>query len=389
MPTPISHARLRIADQEARAHRLPGTNRWSTADGIVRSAAGKALGVRQIEGIHRAGAIDRLEDSGIIGVGRQTPVGVDRPGRRGVDRRVPAAARPVEPCLPVSSTASADEPRSRAPDRLEVAGQARQDSPRLRRDQYGKIGRSGQFPHAIDAVPLGDSHDRPGARIVGQTRVQGHRPRAHCRPPRRQNRLRSPGAWLRPPLPTSRADGEPAKPPAGYPFMDQDCENRCEQPWLRMPFPVIPVLDLKSGQAVHAVGGRRAYYQPIQSILHASSDPIALAGALCEVLSLRTLYVADLDAIEGGRPNLEVYRRILKHGPSLWIDSGVRDAASARPLLDLGPSSVTIVAGLETLEGPRELAAIVEEAGADRVVFSLDLFDGRPRMAAPAAWGTG
>jgi phosphoribosylformimino-5-aminoimidazole carboxamide ribotide isomerase len=152
-------------------------------------------------------------------------------------------------------------------------------------------------------------------------------------------------------------------------------------------FQVIPVLDLLNGRAVRAVGGRRAYYQPIQSILHASSEPITLARALRESLGTRTLYLADLDAIGGRPPCLDIYREIVALGVHMWIDPGVVDVASLAPLLELDPVSSTIVIGLETVRGPRELTKIVDQAGAARVVFSLDLFEGRARIASPAAWG--
>jgi phosphoribosylformimino-5-aminoimidazole carboxamide ribotide isomerase len=155
-----------------------------------------------------------------------------------------------------------------------------------------------------------------------------------------------------------------------------------------MPFQVIPVIDLLNGQAVHAIGGRRAYYQPIQSILHASTEPISLAHALRHSLGLRTVYVADLDAIVGGTPNVEIYRTIIARGSHLWIDAGVVDIESAAPLLAFDQSQCTIIVGLETVHGPRALAEIVKRAGGDRVVFSLDLFQGRPRIAPPADWGT-
>jgi phosphoribosylformimino-5-aminoimidazole carboxamide ribotide isomerase len=156
----------------------------------------------------------------------------------------------------------------------------------------------------------------------------------------------------------------------------------------KIPFQVIPVLDIQNGQAVHAVGGRRAYYQPLQSILHASSEPISLAHALRDSLGLQSLYLADLDAIEGGRPLLDIYRKIVSLGFHIWIDAGIRNVESLVPLLDLDPASSTIIAGLETVEGPRELTEIVNHAGTDRVVFSLDLFEGSPRMPARAVWGT-
>ena len=96
----------------------------------------------------------------------------------------------------------------------------------------------------------------------------------------------------------------------------------------KIPFQVIPVLDILNGQAVHAVGGRRAHYQPIQSILHASSEPIPLARALRDSLGLQTLYLADLDAIGGRPPRLDIYREIINSNIHIWIDAGVRDVGS-------------------------------------------------------------
>jgi phosphoribosylformimino-5-aminoimidazole carboxamide ribotide isomerase len=106
------------------------------------------------------------------------------------------------------------------------------------------------------------------------------------------------------------------------------------------------------------------------------------------VLGLRSLYVADLDAIAGCPPRVDLYRELVDLGLELWIDAGLRDASSAAPLLDLGPGNLRIVAGLETINGPRELGRLVDRAGADRVIFSLDLFEGRPRVGAGRAWGT-
>jgi phosphoribosylformimino-5-aminoimidazole carboxamide ribotide isomerase len=152
------------------------------------------------------------------------------------------------------------------------------------------------------------------------------------------------------------------------------------------PFQVIPVLDLKDGRAVHAKGGRRDHYQPIQSILHPSSNPMALAQAFHAILGLATLYLADLDAITGFDRAQDLYRDLIAAGLRSWIDAGVSDGCSAAGLLTLDRREVSIVAGLETLKGPRELAEIVKLAGCEHVVFSLDLFDGKPLIAAPEVW---
>ena len=149
---------------------------------------------------------------------------------------------------------------------------------------------------------------------------------------------------------------------------------------------VIPVLDLKGGRAVHAVGGDRAHYAPVRTYLHPGSDPIGLARAYRNVLGLRSLYLADLDAIAGAPPALPLYRELADLGLELWVDPGLRDDSIARPVLDTGVAG--LIVGLETLQGVRSLAALVEVAGEDRLAFGLDLRAGRPIFAPEADWDT-
>jgi phosphoribosylformimino-5-aminoimidazole carboxamide ribotide isomerase len=155
------------------------------------------------------------------------------------------------------------------------------------------------------------------------------------------------------------------------------------------PFQVIPVLDLRAGTAVHAVAGQRAHYQPVRSILHATSDPLALAVALRERLGLNVLYLADLDAIAGLVPSVALYRDLISSGFHLIVDAGVRDLKCALKLSVLDPESRTIVAGLESLDGPDALREIVHVFGDQRTIFSLDLDDGCPRKRAHSAWKSG
>jgi len=139
---------------------------------------------------------------------------------------------------------------------------------------------------------------------------------------------------------------------------------------------LIPVLDVLSRRAVGAVGGNRAHYQPLRSILHEGSDPVATALAFRDRLGLRELYLADLDAIAGAAPAVGLYRSLADLGLALWVDAGLKDAEYVPTLLDAGVS--TIVAGLETLRSPADLAAICRHADPSRVVFSLDLRHGAP-----------
>jgi phosphoribosylformimino-5-aminoimidazole carboxamide ribotide isomerase len=153
-------------------------------------------------------------------------------------------------------------------------------------------------------------------------------------------------------------------------------------------FRVIPVIDLKGGMAVHAIGGRRDQYQPLRSVWQASPSPIALADALRAGLGIDQLYVADLDAIEGLGLNRGILERLAARGFQLWLDAGVRDLESLEPLAGIASDRLRVVVGLESVAGPAALGAIIERVGSDRAIFSLDLDEGRPRIATGADWSS-
>lgn len=147
---------------------------------------------------------------------------------------------------------------------------------------------------------------------------------------------------------------------------------------------MIPVLDLRGGQAVHARGGLRSEYRPVRSAGCPTADPLGLATAWRDRFGLPAPYVADLDAIAGGPPDLGFLRRAAAEGLRPWVDAGLRDVGGLDALLDAGAGAV--VAATETLSGPDALAGVIRRAGADAVVFGLDLRDGRPVVAPGSAW---
>jgi phosphoribosylformimino-5-aminoimidazole carboxamide ribotide isomerase len=139
---------------------------------------------------------------------------------------------------------------------------------------------------------------------------------------------------------------------------------------------IIPVMDLKGGHVVHAVGGRRDEYRPIRSRLVDSSCPEIVARTFRDRLNLNELYVADLDAIAGVEPAWGVYRTLAGMDLGLLVDAGVRDVATAQAVQEAGVSGVVV--GLETVGGPQLLREIVTRIGRDAVWFSLDLKGGQP-----------
>jgi len=148
---------------------------------------------------------------------------------------------------------------------------------------------------------------------------------------------------------------------------------------------ILPVLDLLNGLVVRGVGGKRKEYRPVESRLVDRPDVLSVARAFRNRLGLTRLYVADLDAILHGRPNREACRSLAEEGFELLIDAGFRTIDSARGALADGAAKV--IAGLETWPGPEELAQLCRDLGTDRVIFSLDLRDGRP-LGDLAPWRT-
>ena len=135
---------------------------------------------------------------------------------------------------------------------------------------------------------------------------------------------------------------------------------------------IIPVIDLKGGHVVHARGGLRDSYEPIRSSLVDGSEPLDVVRALCELHPFKTLYVADLDAIEGRGHHGAVLRDLKGVFPDLhlWVDNGLSSAAECRAwLLD---GSGALVLGSESQEDAAVLEALSDRMDAGRIILSLD-----------------
>jgi phosphoribosylformimino-5-aminoimidazole carboxamide ribotide isomerase len=127
---------------------------------------------------------------------------------------------------------------------------------------------------------------------------------------------------------------------------------------------IIPVLDLKGGTVVHAKQGQRDSYQPIASRLCATSAPEAVLAALLRLHAFRSVYVADLDAIEKTGEHSSVIAGLAgRHSEvEFWIDSG-NQATAAEPK----HHNVRHVLGSESMRAVESLQTI-----APTVILSLD-----------------
>jgi phosphoribosylformimino-5-aminoimidazole carboxamide ribotide isomerase len=134
---------------------------------------------------------------------------------------------------------------------------------------------------------------------------------------------------------------------------------------------IIPVIDILNGKVVHAVRGKRKEYQPLQSILTKSTEPLEVAQAF-KTLGFNELYIADLDAIIDCSSSFQPLKPLAQQtGLKLWVDAGITNMERAQSLLSNGISK--LIVGTETLQTTRLVGQAVEIFGSNHVVVSLDL----------------
>jgi phosphoribosylformimino-5-aminoimidazole carboxamide ribotide isomerase len=128
------------------------------------------------------------------------------------------------------------------------------------------------------------------------------------------------------------------------------------------------------GRVVQGLRGDRQHYRAVRSGLVAGSDPVEVARALCRECDGNTVYVADLDALEGTGDQRAVIRKLRDDlGAEPWVDAGVSDARAAARLLEAGAARVIV--GTETLTDIESLRAIREILPAAQLLVSVDMGD--------------
>lgn len=132
---------------------------------------------------------------------------------------------------------------------------------------------------------------------------------------------------------------------------------------------VIPVIDLKGKQVVRAKMGERDLYAPLSTPLAATSAPRDVIEGFLSFYPFRTIYVADLDAIEGHGGHDDILAELQADFPnlSLWVDAGVKSLPEARTWLTRHRAHLVI--GSESWQDAASLAYLRDEP---RIILSLD-----------------
>lgn len=134
---------------------------------------------------------------------------------------------------------------------------------------------------------------------------------------------------------------------------------------------VIPVLDVKNGIVVHARGGERSAYRPLATPLAAHPDPGGVVEGLLRIYPFKTLYIADLDGIMYGTPDLQTLHALSQAFPGLeiWLDNGAFEHRGVQAVLAM--ARVKVVIGSETLVKIAEYERLRARFG-ERIILSLD-----------------
>ena len=153
---------------------------------------------------------------------------------------------------------------------------------------------------------------------------------------------------------------------------------------------IIPVLDVKCGLVVAARGGERASYAPVSQEPAGSAPDLILKNYL-SLYSFRSIYLADLDGIEGRGPDLATVEECVTRFPNLafWVDNGGASIDALTRLVSIGEPVVPVLgteSGL-TFEDLGRISAALNGRFALSIDYRGDDFLGDPAILnAPKSW---
>ena len=127
-----------------------------------------------------------------------------------------------------------------------------------------------------------------------------------------------------------------------------------------------------NGRVVSAVEGKRKNYRPIESVLCDSANVCEVISGFLSLVEFNTIYIADLDSIEGTGLNTSLWSAVFTQFKTLqfWLDFGANAycweqslgrCKNARPVL-----------GSESYNNATDLMNTFKSLAKYRPLFSLD-----------------
>ena len=140
---------------------------------------------------------------------------------------------------------------------------------------------------------------------------------------------------------------------------------------------IIPVIDISKGVVVHAVKGDRDKYRPITSQLCTSANPIEVINGFLDIYDFRTVYIADLDALQQQGNNTGIIRSISNTYPELeiWLDSGL--ALMGHYIEDLMLAPLRMILATESMGSISTFTSTVNKYASHRFILSIDYIAGK------------
>ena len=132
---------------------------------------------------------------------------------------------------------------------------------------------------------------------------------------------------------------------------------------------IIPVIDIRGGIVVHARGGDREAYPPLQSVLTQSTQLETVLADLLAWYPFPQVYIADLDVIEGGDRKTAMYQSVCDRfkQTEIWLDAGIQSARDVEIYSSV--ENLKLVVGSETLT---DIELLADKSCRERLILSLD-----------------
>lgn len=135
---------------------------------------------------------------------------------------------------------------------------------------------------------------------------------------------------------------------------------------------IVPVLDLCKGIVVHAVKGNRKEYRAINSALSSSPKPLDVISDFLKVYRFKSIYIADLDALEQQGNNVAVIESICARYPDIevWLDTGF--TLVEHYLQNLNSCNLRLILSSESLPSTSSFASLINHKPPHNFILSLD-----------------